>query len=160
MSVAHVPVMVPGIIISPQSDPTQLRDEGSQASKVVHEKDLNAEGKIPGRAPKQPENDIVSRAEAPGVMSVQQSEAKHREQIWKTLQDLRVVKRDHEIEQSVYTDSHGKEVIVVERLGRILKCVEDYAKIIDVAIQHSPEITALIWAGIRLLLNASILFYI
>jgi len=37
----------------------------------------------------------------------------------------------------------------VERFGKILKTVEKYAKIVDTAIQHSPEFSSLVWAGVR-----------
>ncbi|KAI5782397.1 WD40-repeat-containing domain protein [Peziza echinospora] len=52
-----------------------------------------------------------------------------------------------------YTNRDGHEVIVVERMGRLLNGIEDYAKIVDVAIQHHPDVTALIWAGVRLILQ-------
>ena len=32
---------------------------------------------------------------------------------------------------------------LIRRMGRILKCLENYAKPVDVNMQHSPEITAL-----------------
>ena len=41
---------------------------------------------------------------------------------------------------------------VGERMRRILKSVEDCAKIVDVAIQHHPEISSLVWAGARFIL--------
>ena len=31
----------------------------------------------------------------------------------------------------------------------MLRSVEDSAKFVDVAIQHSPEMSALVWAGVR-----------
>ncbi|KAF8456498.1 hypothetical protein BDZ91DRAFT_786175 [Kalaharituber pfeilii] len=40
-----------------------------------------------------------------------------------------------------------------ESIGKILKSVEHYARIMDVAIQHSPRITALVWAGVRLIMK-------
>lgn len=42
----------------------------------------------------------------------------------------------------------GKEVIVVERLRKILKGVEKYSKIVDTAIQVNPRVSALVWAGV------------
>ena len=41
----------------------------------------------------------------------------------------------------------------MERLGNILKSVDKYAKIVDTAIQHHPEITSLVWAGARTILQ-------
>ena len=51
-----------------------------------------------------------------------------------------------------YTDRHGQKVDVAERMRRILKSVEACAQIVDVAIQHHPDITALVWAGARFIL--------
>lgn len=43
-----------------------------------------------------------------------------------------------------------------QRLRRILRGVEKYTKIVDTAVQHSPEVTALVWAGVRGLLQVCI----
>ncbi|KAF8456497.1 hypothetical protein BDZ91DRAFT_801045 [Kalaharituber pfeilii] len=43
-----------------------------------------------------------------------------------------------------------------ESIGKILKSVEHYARIVDVAIQHSPQITALVWAGVRLIMKVGL----
>ena len=45
-----------------------------------------------------------------------------------------------------------------ERLNRILKRVDKYTKIVDTAVQHSPEVTALVWAGIRGILQVRTLY--
>lgn len=47
----------------------------------------------------------------------------------------------------------GKEVIVAERLEKIIRTVGKYTGVVDVAIQHSPEITSLAWASVRFLLQ-------
>jgi len=43
----------------------------------------------------------------------------------------------------------------MERLGNILKSVDKYAKVVDTAIQHHPDITSLLWAGARTMLQVS-----
>ena len=43
---------------------------------------------------------------------------------------------------------HGKEIIVVERLGKILKSVDKYSKVVDTVIQCNPQVSALVWAGV------------
>jgi hypothetical protein len=43
---------------------------------------------------------------------------------------------------------------------KILQHVDNYCKIVDVAIQHQPQITALVWAGIRMGIQVSALFRI
>ncbi len=40
-----------------------------------------------------------------------------------------------------------------ESVTRILKSLDKYTQIVDVAIQHSPEITALVWASARFILQ-------
>jgi len=52
-----------------------------------------------------------------------------------------------------YKDRDGNEVVWVERVGKILKSVDKYAKIVDTAIQHHPDITSLVWAGARTMLQ-------
>ena len=47
----------------------------------------------------------------------------------------------------------GREIIVVERLGKILKGVQKYAVIVDTAIQHNPTVASLVWAGARTILQ-------
>ena len=42
-----------------------------------------------------------------------------------------------------------KERWIGERFGKILKCIERYSKIVDTAIQANPQVAALVWAGIR-----------
>ncbi|KAF8432861.1 hypothetical protein BGX38DRAFT_226934 [Terfezia claveryi] len=55
-----------------------------------------------------------------------------------------------------YKDRQGNEVVWVERLGRIMKSVDKYAKIVDTAIQHHPDITSLVWAGARTMLQVAL----
>jgi len=43
----------------------------------------------------------------------------------------------------------------VDRMKAILKTFNNYALIVDIAIQHSPRITALVWAGVRATLQVS-----
>ncbi|KAF8542357.1 hypothetical protein BDD12DRAFT_802957 [Trichophaea hybrida] len=50
------------------------------------------------------------------------------------------------------TDKDGKEVIVRERIEKILKGLEKYAYIVDVGIQHDPVISSLVWAASRFIL--------
>ena len=50
----------------------------------------------------------------------------------------------------------GKKVIVVERLGKILKYVEKYSKVVDIAIQSDPGVAALVWAGIWAIMQVRI----
>ena len=46
---------------------------------------------------------------------------------------------------------HGKKVIVVEQLGKILKQATPYTK--DIATQANPQVRALVWAGVRAIMQ-------
>lgn len=52
-----------------------------------------------------------------------------------------------------YIDKHGKKIHVAERFGRILKALERYASVVDVAIQHHPDTVALVWGALRFMLQ-------
>lgn len=47
----------------------------------------------------------------------------------------------------------GKKIVVAQRLEKIFRTVDKYTRVVDTAIQHSPEITALAWAGVRFMLQ-------
>lgn len=51
----------------------------------------------------------------------------------------------------------GKMIIPQGRIHNILKKIEKYAKIGDIAIQHHPEVTSLVWAGLRFCLQVVII---
>lgn len=44
------------------------------------------------------------------------------------------------------------------RFRKVLKTIDNYAKIVDTAIQHHPEITALVWAGVKVILQVGLHF--
>ena len=69
-----------------------------------------------------------------------------------TIEEIKLVQEDLKKKKWYYTDRHGKQVDVGERMRRILRSVEDCAKIVDVAIQHHPEVSALVWASARFIL--------
>ena len=46
--------------------------------------------------------------------------------------------------------SDGRVIIVREKINSVLKVMDKYMAIGDIAIQHNPTITALVWAGVRL----------
>ena len=59
--------------------------------------------------------------------------------------------------KSAQGEDQKVKLIGKDRLRRILRGVEKYTKIVDTAVQHSPEVTALVWAGIRGILQVRIL---
>ena len=50
----------------------------------------------------------------------------------------------------------GKEVIVVESWGKILKSMEKYSKIVDITIQKAPKVGALVWASVWAIMKVRI----
>jgi len=51
------------------------------------------------------------------------------------------------------TSERGGNGPAVRRLRKVLKTVGSYARIVDRSIQHNPAITALVWAGVRAILQ-------
>jgi len=75
------------------------------------------------------------------------------ENIQALVAELEIAHRESKDRQWRYKDRQGNEVAWVERLGNILKSVDKYTKIVDTAIQHHPNITSLVWAGARAILQ-------
>ena len=69
------------------------------------------------------------------------------ENIQAVINALNTFQEDNQKKQWSYT-WHGKEVIIVKRVGEILRSMEKYSKIVDTAIQTNPQVSALVWAGI------------
>jgi len=51
----------------------------------------------------------------------------------------------------IYTRG-GRTIDAGERMRRIVKGIDECAKIVDVLIQHYPDIVALVWGGVRFVL--------
>ena len=75
------------------------------------------------------------------------------ENIQSLVAELEIAHKENKDRQWRYKDRQGNEVVLVERLGEILKNVDKYAKIVDTAIQNHPDITSLVWAGARTILQ-------
>ena len=52
--------------------------------------------------------------------------------------------------QMIIQRSDGRVIIVREKINSVLKVMDKYMAIGNIAIQHSPTITSLVWAGVRL----------
>ncbi|RPA77251.1 hypothetical protein BJ508DRAFT_330350 [Ascobolus immersus RN42] len=50
----------------------------------------------------------------------------------------------------------GKDVVVKDKAAKLLRIIQKHAKVIDIAVGHSPEISSLIWSGLRLLLQLAL----
>jgi hypothetical protein len=56
-----------------------------------------------------------------------------------------------------YTKSNGEVIILRERFDKIIEGFTKYADCISIAIQHQPEVTSLVWAAARFLIQVYIL---
>ena len=77
------------------------------------------------------------------------------ENIEAVVEALNTLHQDHKKKKWSYT-WRGKEVIIVERLGKILKIVDKYSKVVDTAVQSNPEVSALVWAGVWAIMRVRI----
>ena len=68
------------------------------------------------------------------------------ENIGAVIKVLTTLQEDDKEKRWIYS-WRGKKVIVVERLGKILKSVEKYSKIVDTVVQSNPQVSALVWAS-------------
>ena len=80
------------------------------------------------------------------------------ENIATVIKALNAIQEDDKKNRWGYT-WHGKRVVIVEHLGKILKTAERYSKVVDTAIQHQPEVTALVWAGVKAILQVCVYFW-
>jgi hypothetical protein len=61
-----------------------------------------------------------------------------------------------------YTNSNGEVVILRDRFDKIIEGFTKYADCINITIQHQPEVTGLVWAAARFLIQVfvSLLVYL
>ena len=77
------------------------------------------------------------------------------ENIVAVIKALNTIQEDDKKKRWSYT-WHGKEVVIVERLGIILKTAEKYSKVVDTTIQSNPEVAALVWGAVRAIMQVCI----
>ena len=63
--------------------------------------------------------------------------------------------RDLTGKQVIIQRSDGRVIIVREKINPVLKVMDKYMAIGNIAIQHCPTVTVLVWAGVRLGLQVS-----
>ena len=68
---------------------------------------------------------------------------------------LNTLQNDDKKKRWKYT-RHGREVIFVERVGKVLKIVEKYSKVVDTAIQAHRQVCTLVWAGVLNIMQVGI----
>ena len=77
------------------------------------------------------------------------------ENIEAVVEALNTLQEDDKRKRWSYT-WRGKKVTFVEHLGKTLKIVEKYSKVVDTAIQSSPQVSALVWAGVWAIMRVRI----
>jgi hypothetical protein len=72
---------------------------------------------------------------------------------WAVFKEAKDAKDGRNARKWRYTKDNGEVVVVRKKLHKIVKALDTYTKIVDMGIQHSPQITALVWASARLILQ-------
>ncbi|RPA72522.1 hypothetical protein BJ508DRAFT_381521 [Ascobolus immersus RN42] len=73
--------------------------------------------------------------------------------VFSVLAEADKIRKKKDESQWSYTRKNGEKVVLRELFDNAVEVVAQYRSVIDTAIQHSPETTALIWAGVRLLMQ-------
>ena len=84
-----------------------------------------------------------------------QFELSPRECILYALKEAEEARNDRDKQKWTYKNSAGELVFLRDRFDRIVEGIDKYAKAVDIAVNHSPEITSLVWASARFLLQVS-----
>jgi len=71
-------------------------------------------------------------------------------QVQQFLSDTTTIKQALEVGENTKKKAEGK---YSGRIGRILRKMQFFARFGDIAIQHNPETTALVWAAFRMMLS-------
>jgi len=79
------------------------------------------------------------------------------ENIEAVVKALTTAQKDDKKKRWSYT-WRGKEVIFVEHLGKILKSVEKYTKVVGAAISSNPQVSGLVWAGILAIMRVRMMY--
>ena len=82
-----------------------------------------------------------------------------RENIEAVVKSLNDLQEDEQRKRWRYT-WRGKEIIIAERLGEILRTVQKYSGIVGTAVQCDPQVSALVWAGVQGIMQVSIYLFI
>lgn len=70
----------------------------------------------------------------------------------KLIDETKARKEECDAKRFFYENTHGEKIFYADAL---LKQLNKYALIGDIAIQYHPNVVALVWAGFRLLLQVS-----
>jgi hypothetical protein len=84
-------------------------------------------------------NDVNENAEIPEMSG------DHKPSAIEELEEIKVLLKNKMATKVLGVESH--------QIKKILKIIEQYMIIVDVSIQNQPDITALVWAGVRLIIQ-------
>jgi len=138
----------PGPVSTPSSEPQMLSTVSQANNTVPHSIGSHLWQKALEIA-----QESLTRYKLPSLELGNLQSQSAAENIQSLVAELETAHRKNKDRQWRYKDRQGNEVAWVERLGNILKSVDKYAKIVDTAIQHHPDITSLVWAGARTMLQ-------
>ena len=148
---------------SPSSDTPHIPTSTSQVQRLA---ETNAHTKVPTPIPGTDSIDLVwaealkiateklSSKNLPHDLTNLTSQSAG-ENIRAVIKALDTFQKDEKKKRWRYT-WRGKEVIIVERLGKILKTVESYSKVVVTVIQSNPQVSALVWGGVQAIMQVCI----
>ena len=90
----------------------------------------------------------LSENSLPQLDSTKLTSESAEENIDAVVKSLNALQLDKQRNQWRYT-WRGKEVVIAERLGKILKSIERYSTVVGAAVQCGPPVSAIVWAGIQ-----------
>ena len=132
-------------ITMPVSQPTQALDiiEPSSPSAMVWAKALEITKKklVDNNLPPLDLTNLTSQSAEENIEAV--------------VKALSTLQQDDKKRKWSYT-WRGKEVMIAEHLGKILKTAEKYSKVVDTTIQSFPQGSALVWAGVWAIMRVRI----
>ncbi|KAI5855407.1 hypothetical protein BZA05DRAFT_239288 [Tricharina praecox] len=73
--------------------------------------------------------------------------------ILSALREADAARNDRNEQKWTYKNSAGEIISLRNRFDRIVEGIDKYAKTVDIAVNHSPEVTSLVWASARFLLQ-------
>lgn len=79
------------------------------------------------------------------------------ENIEVVIKSLNSLQEDEQKKRWSYT-WRGKEIVIVKRLGEIVRSVEKYSPIVGTIVQSDPKIGSLVWASIQAIIRVCIQF--
>jgi hypothetical protein len=77
------------------------------------------------------------------------------ESVFSVLQEAQKIEKELDRKKWRYKKGDGEVIVVRDKFDRIVKGLDRYANIVDVAINQHPDIVSICWASARFLLKVT-----